>query len=83
MAASQDNTITFCFYTMVKFARDIQYPRLVFLTSGSSFFYLFQAVRNPNLDFLMVKGMKGEVWVNMEDMEFQNRNFFLFMEWFS
>ena len=78
MAASQDNTITFCSYTTIKFARAIKYP-----TSGSSFFYLFQAVRNPNLDFLMVKGMKGEVWVNMEDVELQNRNFFLFMEWFS
>ena len=67
---------------MVKFARAIQYPRLVFLTSGSSF-YLFIAVRNPSLDLLMVEGMEVEVWVNMEDVKPQNRNFFLFMEWFS
>ena len=77
MAASQDNTITFCSYTTIKFARAIKYP-----TSGSSFFYLV-AVRNPSLDFLMVEGMGVEVWVNMEDVKPQNRNFFLFMEWFS
>ena len=60
---------------MAKFARAIKYPSLVFLTSGSSFFYLV-AVRNPSLDFLMVEG-------NMEDVKPQNRNFFLFMEWFT
>ena len=84
MAAFKDKMfILFYLYTKIKFARAIKYPRLVFLSSGSSFFYLFQAVRNPNLEFLMVKGMKGEVWVKMEDVELQNRNFFLFMEWFS
>ena len=83
MAASQDNTITFCFYTMVKFARAIQYPRLVFLTSESSFYYLFLAVRNPSLDFLIVEGREVEVWVNMEDVKPQNGNFFFFMGWFS
>ena len=82
MAASQDKTVIFCSNTMVKFARAIKYPRLVYLTSGSSFFYLV-AVRNPSLDFLMVEGMWVEVWVNMEDVKPQNRNFFLFMEWFS
>ena len=78
MAASQDNTITFCSYTTIKFARAIKYP-----TSGSSFFYLFLAVRNPSLDFLIVEGREVEVWVNMEDVKPQNRNFFFVMGWFS
>ena len=81
-ASSKDKTVNLISYTKAKFVRAIKYPGLVFLTSGSSF-YLFLAVRNPSLDCLMVEGMWVEVWVNMEDVKPQNRNFFLFMEWFS